>query len=522
MAQPYLWDIARRDVIQHSKAKNFDSLLRIVADMLTAASEGDIDLNSMKMALNITGNTLFEGGSQATHDMYVRFKDLMFRIIGIVSGLQDVESVQFSIVRSYLSLGEVDEAVRCASDCPDARGRVYSAIFEKCALIGDASCATRVLKMMDDRNLQPTQEDYGLILKSFSSLSDSSFRDEFYIILSRLSEATDTVDCSALAEALLEAGKSRKLLIGESVEIGSWGLCPKTKLQLRPIDLSDSELESMLALTERLSTEVHGPGEFAAVVTPFLASLPSVILDGANIAHINQNFADGFFRFDQIEAVLAHFRKSSSKCLVVLHSKWTKEGRDLRLFENPNQRKKPKKAALPQLGDEVVTGGPSCGKCRENKKDQEDVSETAVYSPSFDIQHKVPIDLLARWRANGELLEVPHGQNDDWFWMYLCLSSIRESRMSGLKKKSAPILISNDLMRDHFWRMRNPACFAKFKRCHVCPFEIKFDEAGVNHYQFFEPPNFSTAIQTQGDIWHIPCRTNLGQISWLVLSLASQ
>jgi hypothetical protein len=135
-----------------------------------------------------------------------------------------------------------------------------------------------------------------------------------------------------------------------------------------------------------------------------------------------------------------------------------------------------------------------------------------------EILHPVPIDMIERWRENKEVLIVPHGQNDDWFWMHICLLSMRRNPGKEI------LLVSNDQMRDHFWRMKNPKFFKKFRTNHVCQYMIQFGDDKINHYSFKLPGKFSVTLQrhvTDGGkiIWHVPYKRPGGDVEWLILTL---
>jgi hypothetical protein len=199
--------------------------------------------------------------------------------------------------------------------------------------------------------------------------------------------------------------------------------------------------------------------------------------------------------------------------------------RDLQLFlvkdgESKASTKRKRKTPLPQLGETKVEGRP----CELTHQPDETQQALKTSSPSSEskrvVKNPVPVDLIQRWRDNGELLEIPHGQNDDWFWMHVCLLAKQAS-------SNPIILVSNDLMRDHLWRMKNPKFFPKFRSNHVCQYSIKFGEDKINHYEYIMPPPFSITIQnhTHGaqTVYHIPYKVTEEdsdtKIRWLVIKL---
>jgi len=89
------------------------------------------------------------------------------------------------------------------------------------------------------------------------------------------------------------------------------------------------------------------------------------IVDGANIALYQQNFAEGGFSLTQLDSVITELRgRYHGKWpLVILHNK-----RIAKLMENSSNR-----------------------------------------------------HLIETWRANGALYTTPNGSNDDWYWLYAAI-----------------------------------------------------------------------------------------------------
>jgi len=348
--------------------------------------------------------------------------------------------------------------------------------------------------------------------------------------LTKIKTAFEVIESKSVIESILSTLADESV---SDIDIPAYGdsICPVSGQRIPVDELTGTELDELISLTRRLSTEASGGAEacdFDVVLKP-ISQLPDIVLDGANIAHVNQNFVDGYFRFDQIKDIYDHFKGGLGlRCLVVLHTKWLSEDRDLRLFltgsdipTDGKRVKKRKKPALPQLGSETLNSIPI----------EADVEPEPLTSPTTTstIVRPVPMDMINTWRENHELLEIPHKQNDDWFWMHVCCLSIKDRIMSP-DNKSNVMLVSNDLMRDHIWRMQNPRSFTKFVKNHVCRYTIQFGEDGINQYNYMHPPNHSIcmhrSVVRDEIVWHIPYHvpatssvSDFSDIRWLVIRL---
>ena len=49
--------------------------------------------------------------------------------------------------------------------------------------------------------------------------------------------------------------------------------------------------------------------------------------------------------------------------------------------------------------------------------------------------------------------------NDDWFWLYACLSESKSGRQ--------PLVITNDMMRDHHFKLLSQNAFLNWREEHV-------------------------------------------------------
>eukprot|EP00658_Telonema_sp_P-2_P025360 TRINITY_DN20211_c0_g1_i1.p1 TRINITY_DN20211_c0_g1~~TRINITY_DN20211_c0_g1_i1.p1 ORF type:complete len:296 (+),score=59.60 TRINITY_DN20211_c0_g1_i1:654-1541(+) len=103
-------------------------------------------------------------------------------------------------------------------------------------------------------------------------------------------------------------------------------------------------------------------------------------------------------------------------------------------------------------------------------------------------------ELVQKWKNAGRLLDSPPFLNDDYCWLYAC----------SVKKKC--MLITNDQMRDHHFKMLSQRNFIRWRQRH----RIQFRN-GVHGLRVILPTVFSTWVQGAAmkerpntTSWHIP------------------
>ena len=515
-------------VVSLTKLKDIDGLVRLLGDMSSHVSEVTVAPQSVKMAINLSASLIVDNPDSSVD--LTKYSDSLDILLERFPQLTKLDNINYTLVRLRVARGQILEAWEVAVSCKESRLRTFGVILRECGKQGKSSLAAHVLDELDSRGIVPGETEMADVVRALANSNEAEWVAGITIILERLFRYHEFLHSDAVLTALHELLEVKGVTCAQNQEIetdkecAQCGVCPVTGMRLQLLDLSDEEIEEMLALTRSLAKEAtalrEGSGcdfDFDKVIQEAMPSgrIPTVILDAANIAHTNQNFDGGYFRFDQIDDILNNFE--SKDRLVVIHEKWLNPDRDLALhYVKPDgevTRKKKRKTALPQLGQTLVEG--RAVKFVENTVYAEE-SETKRY-----IKHPVPVEIIEKWKANQQLLVVPHGQNDDWFWMHICLQSMKQRRDSA----NEVVLISNDQMRDHFWRMKNPRFFEKFRTNHVCNFSIQYGEDMINHYSFKHRLSFSFSIQKQkkdnGEVvWHIPKKSQDGaSVTWFVFSL---
>lgn len=152
----------------------------------------------------------------------------------------------------------------------------------------------------------------------------------------------------------------RRVTVGTDGECGGCGCC------LASVDIDMEETQTFADSVSGLALERETKANFSHFQEWLEAHQEyEAIVDGANIALYQQNFADGGFSLVQLDAVVTELRDrySGKWPLVILHNK-----RIAKLMENPSDR-----------------------------------------------------HLIETWRANGALYTSPSGSNDDWYWLYAAI-----------------------------------------------------------------------------------------------------
>ena len=110
-------------------------------------------------------------------------------------------------------------------------------------------------------------------------------------------------------------------------------------------------------------------------------------------------------------------------------------------------------------------------------------------------------DYIKKWNKMKALYITPIGMDDDWFWLYGCLS------------KSYSSVITNDLMRDHHFTLLSKRRFIQWKERHCCSFDLTYPKNTLskrfqkpNNSSIRYPLSYSNRIQydTNNCIWYFP------------------
>mmetsp|Transcript_96894 Transcript_96894/g.269536 ORF Transcript_96894/g.269536 Transcript_96894/m.269536 type:complete len:646 (-) Transcript_96894:29-1966(-) len=367
---------------------------------------------------------------------------------------------------------------------------------------------------------------------------------------------------SGLLEALREAFSTLGWR-AEQAQIGTDARCPVTSTLLQAMRCSEEDLRSLLCLVERLATEDASPKALDGW-KDFKAWLGRVghewdtVIDGANVGHHNQNFAQGAFSHAQIGEVIEQCsRAGRRRVALVLRERWLQPELD---FSVPTSKRK--KRRLPQLGRQdteapgdlaasadgdaamedrgvrpaaTAAGDPgappvaaaaACGssslpgvEAQEEPPGQQggaELSEAAAPDGEFSEAQRHVAGVAEEWRQRGLLVVSPPSIDDDWVAMYIAVAMC-------LRGVSDVQLVTNDEFRDHFWRMRQPLAFRTWRERHLTRYHVlserpepsdrmeeEFRPIRVQSAQLFPPPVYSYCVQRSptGNCWHFPVRPN--------------
>lgn len=121
---------------------------------------------------------------------------------------------------------------------------------------------------------------------------------------------------------------------------------------------------------------------------------------------------------------------------------------------------------------------------------------------------------IKKWNKMKVLYITPKGIDDDWFWLYGCMSN------------SKTLIITNDLMRDHHFSLLSTRRFLQWKERHSISFDFQYPQPNISH-RFQKPfntlirypPIYSHRIQYDYNkcIWYFPIDNKDNQ--WLSIKI---
>lgn len=381
------------------------------------------------------------------------------------------------------------------------RLRTISIILKAASVQGDAELAERMFAKIGECGLEPTEVEYAALLDAVSGARALEH-------LPMIAEAVH-VPGEELAESVAKALRKAGWGVEESGTVNEEGTSSVTGTTLASLELADETLNELMELCSKLATTAGYPG--FGDLRRFLEKreLFDIILDGANIAHHGQNHAEGAFSHAAIDEVTKYWEEKGKRVLLVLHPKWTDPAADLTIGTG----RKRKRRKLPQLnGDGKKEDGDVA--MEEVAEEEEEVNPLEPQlcpepNPETDGEWASTIrDFVKRWKAKGCLLVVPPHSNDDWYWFYAALHEQLRHRAKG-HDGHWPQVVSNDLMRDHHWRMLAQGTFLAWRERHMTPYHCWFERELNDEFQFLfeEPLPFSTRAQRVGNEWHFPIST---------------
>ncbi|XP_021307811.1 proteinaceous RNase P 2 isoform X2 [Sorghum bicolor] len=248
-----------------------------------------------------------------------------------------------------------DEAFELVATMKDKYGlsprlRSYGPVLAAFRSAGEAAKAYAVEAHMTASGVSPEEPELAALLDVSSRAGDA---DKVYEYMHKLRQAVDCVseETAGVVEAWFRSDKA------------AMAGC---RYRLACIDIDMEETRKFADSVAGLALERETKTNFSRFQEWLEANKEyQAIVDGANIALYQQNFAEGGFSLTQLDAVITELRDRyhGKWPLVILHNK-----RIAKLMENSSNR-----------------------------------------------------HLIETWRTNGALYTSPSGSNDDWYWLYAAI-----------------------------------------------------------------------------------------------------
>lgn len=295
-----------------------------------------------------------------------------------------------------------DEAFQLVATMKDKYGlsprlRSYSPVLAAFRRTGEAAKAYAVEAHMAASGVSPEEPELAALLDVSSRAGDA---DKVYEYMHKLRQAVDCLSEDDTAQVVEGWFRSDKAMMAgktewnaaqvkdaivangggchqlgwlgtgpwmvQRVRVGADGQCGGCRYRLACIDIDVQETQRFADSVAGLALERETKTNFSQFQEWLEANNEyEAIVDGANIALYQQNFAEGGFSLTQLDAVVTELRDRyhGKWPLVILHKK-----RIAKLMENSSNR-----------------------------------------------------HLIETWRANGALYTSPSGSNDDWYWLYAAI-----------------------------------------------------------------------------------------------------
>lgn len=431
----------------------------------------DKNLEADESAPREHGNNTFESKASESKELKINTSKLQKHYEMGHALLNDMMSLNMepneicftALARLEALSGNPDEALEFAKKVVDSthltpKIRCFVPALAAYALAGNATGAFQTAKLARNADLQLGELEYGRLLQAACgngvewsqveeviwSISNELARLE-HITIERLHKLFESPIASEAFQgeekAADQQSKFRKWKITQC-EVDSEGNCSPYGGQLKAIDLEDEEyIQFKNAVAQLAQKQERNKNDFRNFVTWLEENGPfELVIDAANVAFYGQNFETGGFSFDQVHSILQRLGKDHSELnpLVVLHVNRTKQ-------------------------PAAQTGSA--------KK------------------------LLAQWKDEKRFYAVPHGSNDDWYWLYAAIAGGPNA-----------LIVSNDEMRDHIFHLLSPRFFKRWKERH----QLRYHFGGnPSKLELYFPSSYTACVQKlETGAWVFPCVDN--------------
>ncbi|KAH8067484.1 dipeptidyl-peptidase [Aureococcus anophagefferens] len=341
-----------------------------------------------------------------------------------------------ALARSHVAAGALDDALAVvATRLEDAspKLRTYAPLVAALCAADRVRAARTVWAAMAAGGVAPTDDLYVALLEALARSGDAAG------CAACLRERAAADDAGLSAPHLKRVSAALRSLPGatcEATTVDDDGACRVSGRTLPTGGLDARERAQFAAVARRQRDAGARPPELAAFGA-WLEDHPyafTAVLDGPNVAYLNQNFEHGKFRVRQLQAVADHREAAGHVVLVVLPAKYCEA-----VVPNHSKRR-PRAAARDEPGGTPL-------------QELED-SELAA---------------IKAWAERGALYVVPRGCHDDLYWMLATVS------------RDQPLAVSNDKTRDHWPKLIGEAQYRRWAPRSVVNFGLGYaepDDAG--------------------------------------------
>eukprot|EP00550_Attheya_septentrionalis_P002730 CAMPEP_0198291006 /NCGR_PEP_ID=MMETSP1449-20131203/8670_1 /TAXON_ID=420275 /ORGANISM="Attheya septentrionalis, Strain CCMP2084" /LENGTH=912 /DNA_ID=CAMNT_0043989587 /DNA_START=393 /DNA_END=3131 /DNA_ORIENTATION=- len=305
-----------------------------------------------------------------------------------------------------------------------------------------------------------------------------------------------------------ELADDEELVVSRVTVDESTGKCPRTGATLRLLVLDQHQKAKLGNALLKMATEQYAKfmgghrgvdPKFAKQQMLSFAELMkkrkgppfTAIIDAPNVAYYMQNFDQGRFNFFQIQFVVNALKRMNEHPLIIIPSKYSSDSFYMTLWTGTGKH-------------HTVTD-----------------EEKAI---------------MEKWREEGILFVVPARCLDDYYWMLASFADqtnackatggvmvdVPTNDKSGRWPGKRPMVVTNDLMRDHQLELMEPRIFRRWRSCHIVNYNFTAfvnGESVDRGIGFSTPDFFSREIQANpsptnsenresktecNTVWHFP------------------
>mmetsp|Transcript_48820 Transcript_48820/g.136670 ORF Transcript_48820/g.136670 Transcript_48820/m.136670 type:complete len:561 (-) Transcript_48820:52-1734(-) len=486
--------------------------LQAVLNLLGEVKDKDAPLCSLVALLSaLATKSLAESGASRGLEAVTEAESLLDSAVRL-NGNRLSEPMVHAMVRLLCAAGLLGRALefveKAQASGAKLRLRTLGAVLGRASETADRETCEVVWAQIAALGLEPQDTEYAAMLRGLRA-SPSQQRG----ILSQMLEVLPMPSDPPLIEAIAQVfGVERGLALQDAdppcaegcdadgcrwrvgwTSVDAEGICALTGRRLGALDVSAEGHEELSDFARRLAHNGGKNRSFSRFQRWLAEQAPyDVIIDGANVGFSGQNREGGQFQYAQIDALVRRLREMGHKVLLVLHSKWFVEDADLTVA-----KKKRRKFGQISVHDKE-TSSPA-----DDDEDEGDDETAYPCEPITEDERSAcpgtPLHMIRTWKEWGVLLRVPWHNCDDWYWLFAAVESARRGA-------DHVQVVSNDLMRDHFWRMLSRKSFLRWQDRHMTRVSMAEGKDSTYAVTLSPPQPFSTQAQVarDGSAWHFP------------------